>query len=223
MAATRPDLARLRQRLTASDDKGEPLFLSRYYPGTPSPAAFGLAGPFMGAPLAAMLLETLAAWGARRFIFVGWCGALAPSLQSGDVLLPCGSIAEEGTTRAYGEKNSRVPAVSPEFQAALNTQLQQNGIDGREGLIWTTDAVFRETADKVGRYRDLGAVAVDMELSALFTVGRLLDIELGAVLVVSDELSTLKWRPGFKTERFQAARTAVCEAIATYAERSQPA
>ena len=222
MAATQLDLARLRQRLTVSDDKGEPLFLSRYYPGVPLPAVFGLAGPFMGAPLAAMLLETLAAWGARRFIFLGWCGALTPSLQSGDVVLPSGAIAEEGTTRAYGGNDRRVPAVSPAFQSALNTHLQASGIDGREGMIWTTDAVFRETADKVRRYRDMGALAVEMELSALFTVGRLLEIELGAVLVVSDELSTLKWRPGFKSERFQTARTAVCEAIARYAERSQP-
>ncbi len=176
----------------------------------------------MGAPMAAMLLETLAAWGARRFIFLGWCGALTPSLQSGDILVPSGAIAEEGTTWAYGGDDSRVAAVSPAFQSLLIAHLQQCGIDCREGSIWTTDAVFRETADKVRRYRDEGALAVEMELSALFTVGRLLDIELGAVLVVSDELSTLKWRPGFKSERFQTARTAVCEAIATYAERSQP-
>jgi uridine phosphorylase len=222
LAATRPDLARLRQRLTAPDERGDPLFLCRYYPGTPAPEAFGLAGPFMGAPLAAMLLETLAAWGVRRFIFIGWCGALTSSVQSGDVIVPSGAYAEEGTTRAYGGMAHPVPAVSPGFQAALNTHLQKSGIDGREGLIWTTDAVFRETADKVCRYRQMGALAVEMELSAFFTVGRALGIELGAVLVVSDELSTLKWRPGFKSERFQAARTAVCEAIATYAERSQP-
>ena len=222
LAATRPDLSWLRRRLTFSDDQGEPLFLSRFYPGAPPTSAFGLAGPFMGAPLAAMLLETLAAWGARSFVFIGWCGALSPSLQSGDVVLPSGAFAEEGTTRAYGCESRRVPAISPDFQSALSTHLRQSGIDCREGLIWTTDAVFRETADKVRRYRDQGALAVEMELSALFTVGRLLDVDLGAVLVVSDELSTLKWRPGFKSERFQAARTAVCEAIAAYAERSQP-
>ena len=65
-----------------------------------------------------------------------------------------------------------------------------------------------------------GALAVEMELSALYTVGRQLNLELGAVLVVSDELSTLKWRPGFKSDRFKTARTAVCEAIASYVERS---
>ncbi len=222
MAATHPDLVRLRQRLVSASAKGEPLFLSRYYAGVPPLSAFGLAGPFMGAPLAAMLLETLAAWGARRFVFMGWCGALAPSLQNGDVLVPCGAFADEGTTRAYGCNLDRVTPVSPEFQATFNTHLRRHGIDCQEGWVWTTDAVFRETADKVRHYRDRGALAVEMELSALYTVGSHLNVELGAVLVVSDELSTFKWRPGFNTDRFQAARHAVCEAIASYVERSQP-
>lgn len=223
MAATHPDLAWLRRRLELETDKGEPLFLSRYFAGPPPLSAFGLAGPFMGAPLAAMLMETLAAWGARYFVFLGWCGALASSLQNGDVLVPCGAFADEGTTRAYGCDVDRVPLVSPEFQSALNTHLLRSGIDCREGLVWTTDAVFRETEDKVRHYRNLGALAVEMELSALYTVGRHLNVDLGAVLVVSDELSTFKWRPGFKTDRFKAARNAVCEAIASYVERPQPA
>ena len=222
MAATHPDLAGLRRRLELTTDKGEPLFLSRYFAGVPPLSAFGLAGPFMGAPLAAMLLETLTAWGARRFVFMGWCGALAPSLQNGDVLVPCGALADEGTTRAYGCALDRVPPVSPAFQSTLNTHFLRSGIDCREGWVWTTDAVFRETEDKVRHYRGLGALAVEMELSALYTVGRHLGVDLGAVLVVSDELSTFKWRPGFKSERFEKARNAVGEAIASYVERSQP-
>lgn len=221
MAATHPDLAWLRRRFELATDKGEPLFLSRYFAGAPPLSAFGLAGPFMGAPLAAMLLETLVFWGARRFVFMGWCGAVAPSLQNGDVLVPCGALADEGTTRAYGCGLARVPPASPEFQSVLNNHLLRSGVDCREGWVWTTDALFRETEAKVRHYQDRGALAVEMELSALYTVGRHLGVDLGAVLVVSDELSTLKWRPGFKSERFKTARTAVCEAIASYVERSQ--
>ena len=222
MAATHPDLSQLRRRLALTDDKGEPLFLSRYYPGAPPITAYGLAGPFMGAPQAAMLMETLAAWGARRFVFVGWCGALAPPLQNGDIVVPCGAIADEGTTRAYGCDQDRIAPASPDFQSELNNHLLQSGIDCREGLVWSTDAVFRETEDKVRRYRELGAQAVEMELSALYTVGRHLDVALGAILVVSDELSTFTWRPGFKTDRFKSARAAVCEALAAYVEQAQP-
>lgn len=222
LAATTPDVVQLRRRLALDPNAGQHLFLGRYYPGESSGPGTGLAGPFMGAPQAAMVLETLAAWGARRFVFFGWCGALAPDVRTGDILMPGGAFVDEGTSSAYGGEVSEVPAPSPAFQSELNTHFHQQGVACREGRIWTTDAVFRETAAKVRHYQNQGALAVEMELSALFSVARYLNVELGAVLVVSDELATLEWRPGFKSERFRDARRAVCEAIASYVERSQP-
>ncbi len=213
MAATHPDLSQLRRRLGLTDDKGEPLFLSRYYPGAPPITAYGLAGPFMGAPQAAMLMETLAAWGARRFVFVGWCGALAPPLQNGDIVVPCGAIADEGTTRAYGCDQDRIAPASPDFQSELNDHLLQSGIDCREGLVWTTDAVFRETEDKVRRYQELGAQAVEMEISACLTVTHMRQLQFAALLTVSDELSDLRWRPGFSDPRFKKACQDVSQTI----------
>ena len=220
MAATHPDVLQLRRRFKIPAGDGESLFMSRLYPGAPQPADFSLVGPFMGAPQAAMLMETLAAWGAQRVVFLGWCGALQPSVKSGDVIVPQGAFADEGTSPAYGSERLQVAPVSPAFQSQLNTHLRQNGLTCHEGWIWTTDAVFRETAAKVRHYQSLGALAVEMELSALYSVGRHCGIELGAVLVVSDELSSFKWRPGFKSERFKTTRTAVCEAIGSYVERS---
>jgi uridine phosphorylase len=170
-----------------------------------------------------MLLETIAAWGARRFVFFGWCGALASFLKSGDIVVPCGAFVEEGTSPAYGCSAQRVRPPAPDFQSELNAHFRQAGLACQEGWIWTTDAVFRETEQKVRHYQGLGALAVEMEISALYTVADHLGVELGAVLVVSDELSTFKWRPGFKSEPFQAARRAVVEAIASYVEHTPPA
>ena len=220
MAATHPDVVQLRRRFEIPAGDGEPLFLSQLYPGRPQPADFSLVGPFMGAPQAVMLMETLAAWGVRRIVFVGWCGALVSTVKSGDVVVPQGAFADEGISRAYGCRDPRVQPTSPAFQSQLNTHLGQNGLAYHEGWIWTTDAVFRETELKVRHYQSLGALAVEMELSALYSVGRHLSVELGAVLVVSDELSSFKWEPGFKSERFKATRTAVCQAIGSYVERS---
>ncbi len=222
MAATPPDVERLRRRFQFPAAEGEHLFLSQLYSDGQRPLSFSLVGPFIGAPQAAMLMETLAAWGARRIIFFGWCGALAPSVQSGDVVVPCGAFVDEGTSRGYGCDTDRVRPFSSALQSELNAQLSRDGIVCQEGWVWSTDAVFRETERKVCHYQTLGALVVEMELSVLYTVGRHLGIELAAVLVVSDELSTLQWRPGFKTVLFKEARLAVCESIASFVERSAP-
>jgi hypothetical protein len=45
-----------------------------------------------------------------------------------------------------------------------------------------------------------------MELAALLAVARYRGIALAGLLVVSDELADLTWRPGWRTGRFRRAR-----------------
>jgi hypothetical protein len=47
----------------------------------------------------------------------------------------------------------------------------------------------------------------------LFTVARYRGVDLGALAVVSDELTSFKWRPGFKMKEFKRGRLAACEVI----------
>ncbi len=76
----------------------------------------------------------------------------------------------------------------------------------RRGRIWTTDAVFRETPEKIEWFRRRGALAVEMEVSALFAVARFRGVSAAAILAVSDDLSGDTWQPGFRDPRFRRAR-----------------
>ena len=73
----------------------------------------------------------------------------------------------------------------------------EQGFTFTRGEIWTTDAIYRETPEKVRRYQEEGVLAVEMESAALLTVAAYRSVSLAGLLVVSDELSDLKWRPGF--------------------------
>ena len=57
------------------------------------------------------------------------------------------------------------------------------------------------------------ALAVEMEISSLFTVARYRGVDLSALAVVSDELASFKWRPGFKMKEFKRGRQAACEVV----------
>ena len=74
------------------------------------------------------------------------------------------------------------------------------------GKVWTTDAPYRETEAKVREYGSQGILAVEMEMSALFTVARFRGVALAGLLVVSDELSNLTWRHGLRDNRFRRNR-----------------
>jgi uridine phosphorylase len=172
-----------------------------------------LAGPAPGAPYAVMVLEKLIALGVQTVLAFGWCGSLRPEVRIGDLVIPEAALSEEGTSGHY-------PVADPEPRAAADLcQTMQNCLTAageayHVGKVWTTDAIYRETMAKVKTYGSQGILAVEMEMSALFTVAKFREVALAGLLVVSDELFTLTWRHGLRDNRFrrrrkQAVRTAL--------------
>jgi uridine phosphorylase len=208
IAAALPDLKALRILMDFPEDNVRPLFHGKLFFSD----HFCLTGPVMGAPQAAMVLETLISWGAKQFVFFGWCGSLSSSVCIGDVVLPTGAIVDEGTSMHYiGESGRSFPSEAL-LETLRNLLLRENR-NFHQGMVWSTDAIFRETPQKVISYRRQGALAVDMEVSAVFSVGSHHGVNVAAVLTVSDEVGTLSWNRGFKDPRFLSAREAVFTAL----------
>jgi len=227
MAATRPDFERIGRLCGLADGRRHPLYISELAVPADPGEGVAVAGPVVGAPYAAMILETLLCWGAREILFCGWCGAISAAAGIGSLIVPQRAFIDEGTSRHYrhgpaGEgREDAAPFSTP--AAELGRQLAQAA--GRqvcavlEGSVWSTDAIYRETPRQVSRFRQLGCLAVEMELSALFSVAAFRQAPLAGVLVVSDDLSTLRWRPGFRDPAFREGRHAACRAVADLAAR----
>lgn len=167
---------------------------------TQSPPMFW-TGPAVGAPMAVICLEKLIALGARRIIVCGWCGSLQQDLGVGDLVLPTSAVSEEGTSVHYP-----VPGVTESsfrLRQALKDFFAGTGKELREGMVWTTDALYRETREKVVRYGQDGILAVDMEYSALLQVAAFRHVELAAVMMVSDLLWRDPWQPDFQGKEFR--------------------
>lgn len=213
IAATEKDLFFLCDLFHFNKDDYRRLFTSRLYARNSSPDGVCLTGPGIGAPYAAMMLETLISWGAHRIIFIGWCGAVSEQVEIGDIILPTAAFVDEGTSINYVEpvNGQSRPALS--MVSLVEQVLEDNRVEFHSGKIWTTDAVYRETREKVESYQKQGVLAVEMEISALFSVAQFRQVELGAMLVVSDELSSLKWRPGFRDKRFVKGHQIACRMV----------
>lgn len=210
MAATGADLYYLCELAGYAKNDYQRLFMSRLYYDRHNPERYSITGPFAGAPYAVMLLENLIAWGARQIIFVGWCGAVSDSVKIGDIILPTAAHIDEGTSKHYGAAGNYLCQADFPLLAKVRQVLVKNNCDFHEGAVWTTDAIYRETRGDVLARQQQGVLAVEMELSALYTVARFRRVDLAGILVVSDELSSLSWRPGFKHGRFLENRQTAC-------------
>jgi nucleoside phosphorylase len=162
-----------------------------------------IAGPAIGAPMAAMTMEKLIALGARRIILFGWCGSMRDSLGIGDLLLPNRALSGEGTSSYY--VSGPPPASSPILLELLKTLLKRYSMPWGEGCVWSTDAPYREKRSALRSLQQENDVsAVDMEYSALCSVAFFRKIDFAALLLVSDEVWDVNWNPGFSRGEFRA-------------------
>jgi DeoD family purine-nucleoside phosphorylase len=137
----------------------------------------------MGGPSAAIVITELHRLGARRMLRVGTCGGLEADLELGELLIAEEAISDDGTSQALGT-NGRA-AGSPELLAGL----RKAGSDSlRVGPVVSTDLFYETPPGTEERWRQAGAVAVEMEAATLFALGRRLRFEAGALLIVSDVL-----------------------------------
>jgi len=173
---------------------------------------FSVAGPAMGAPIAVILMERLIALGAKSVICIGSCGSLQEDIRIGNYIIPTEAIIEEGTSQHY-PLNGPISQASENISDYLKNRCTSNKLNFNMGKVWTTDALFRETTKKITTYKNQNVLGVEMEMSALFTVGRFRGVNVGGLLVVSDELFTLKWKPGFGGERYLSAMKTACETL----------
>jgi uridine phosphorylase len=152
-----------------------------------------------------MVLEKLIALGARRVLVLGWCGSLSPQVRIGDLILPSAAIPGDGTSPHYCPEPGDIPP-HPALYDLLTAGLKAAGVPWHAGPVWSTDAFYRETRELVQSCQEQGILGIDMELAALFAVGRWRGIAVAGLLVVSDELFTFTWQPARGSQPFRLAR-----------------
>ncbi|MBD3348096.1 MAG: purine-nucleoside phosphorylase [Candidatus Eisenbacteria bacterium] len=148
--------------------------------------------PGLTAPFGAAMLEEVICMGCRKFVACGGAGVLIPDVHVGHVIVPSAAVRDEGTSYHYLPP-SREVEPSPEALEAIEAVLEERDVDYLKGKTWTTDAIYRETRDKVQRRRDEGCLAVEMEAAAFFAVARFRGVPFGQILYGGDDVSGERW------------------------------
>jgi len=107
MVAVEKDLTLMRRSMGIRGSASRRVLTSRLYEAVIGGRKITLAGPMVGAPYAVLILEKLIVLGAKRIIFLGWCGSVQEGLSIGDFLIPERGFIGEGTSRYYLSDNSR--------------------------------------------------------------------------------------------------------------------
>lgn len=158
------------------------------YIGRVARISVGVIWAAPGAPLATVVMEDLVACGVKEFVGVGSAGAIQPFIDVGDCIVPSSAIRDEGTSYHYlppGEE-----ALPDKRVAGLIAEsCKEFGVTSHVGPVWTTDAPYRETPSKIAFFQRKGVLGVDMETSALFSLGMYRRVKVGCILAALDNLT----------------------------------
>ncbi|MDT7892516.1 MAG: nucleoside phosphorylase [Thermoproteota archaeon] len=167
-------------------------------------AKLSVLGPCYGAPATIVAFEIAIAHKINKFIIVGEAAAIDPRVKLTDLVLPIWGIREEGTSYHY-KPPDYIPKLNNYIQNELINTIKERGYENKLhiGGVWSIDAFFRETEDKIEEYRNKGILCLDMESTALMTVADYRNVDIAILLVISDLLYGEKWISSWRTEELR--------------------
>ena len=169
----------------------------------------------LGASMATVQLERLVQLGVRSFIILGIAGSLQEGVEIGHVVVGDRAVRDEGTSYHYLPP-SDYAWPSPELTERVISHLRHSGVQVHIGGTWTTDAIFRETAQEVRTLAKAGILTVEMEAAALFSVARFRGVDIAAVFVVSDLVHREGWERGQEGDLLQGAISQALASLASF-------
>ncbi len=142
----------------------------------------------MGCPSLAITVEELVRLGARTLVRVGTAGIVSDAVEPGELIIATGSVPNDGTTRQYLSGAPYAPVADNSVVQALTATAARGGKKVHTGLIQTEDAFYATTPDHVAELAERGVLAIEMEASALFLLGKLRGVRTGCALVASNRI-----------------------------------
>ena len=146
----------------------------------------------VGCPACAGNLDLFNVMGITKVMFCGGGGVLDKNIEVGQLLVVDGAIRDEGFSYHYIEP-SRYIHTDPAVTERIVGYLDENAIPYLRGITWTTDAIFRETADRIALRREEGAKIVEMEQAGCIAVARFRGFDYGALIYGGDDVSQDEW------------------------------
>lgn len=147
----------------------------------------------LGGPGATNLMEELSYVGINTFLACGSCGCLRDDIDSSLFFIPTSAIRDEGLSYHY-LKASRTVDTNKSLNRTLENTLNQYGMKYIKGKVWTTDAMYRETPNRIARRVEEGALGVDMECASLAACAKYNNLTFSSLFYFTDLIGSNKWQ-----------------------------
>ena len=161
------------------------------YTGRYGSKTVSVMGTGMGIPsLSIYVNELVSEYGVETLIRVGTCGSFQPYLKSGDIVLAMTASTDSHINRLRFRGMDYAPAASFDLLFKAYQAANARGLDVHIGGILSGDSFYHDDPDWWKIWADYGALVVEMESNALYTLAAKYKVSALSILTVSDSLVT---------------------------------
>jgi purine-nucleoside phosphorylase len=145
-------------------------------------------GSGMGIPsILIYATELVRHYGVKRLIRLGTCGAVAPGLKLGSIVVALGAGTDSRVNRIRFRGYDFPATASWPLLERVVHQARARGQAVHVGNVFSSDQFYHPDAELKNALASLGFLAIEMETAGLYGVAAELGIEALAVLTVSDQ------------------------------------
>lgn len=161
------------------------------YTGTFGGTAVSVQGTGMGMPsMSIYATELMREYDAQQLVRVGSCGALTEALALRDVVLAMSASTDSSMNRIRFEGLDYAATADFGLLRAAADAAVARGTPVTVGGIFSADSFYSDRPELVTRIAAYGAVAVEMEANALYTLAAGHGRQALAICTVSDHIIT---------------------------------
>jgi uridine phosphorylase len=179
----------------------------------------GLIPRTIGGPYAVLIAEQLRVSGTKVILGLTSAGRVNPELPIPSIVVAESAVRDEGCSFHYLPAAHTVEAPRA-LADTLENELQGFGYPITKGIVWTTDAPYRETHAQLSEHAAAGVAAVEMQAASLFAFAAARGVGVGVVAQVTNAVDHIG-QPFDKGPAMDSKRLleAICRAGIRYMSR----
>ncbi len=156
----------------------------RSFVGTYDGVEIAVVSHGVGCPGAAVCFEELIRAGVKTLIRVGTAGSYHADAPAGSLVVSTAAVRTDGLTRQLVPDGFPAVADSQVAEALYTAAMEQSGVV-RKGITVTLDVFFNGVEEVPHKkYKAAGALAVEMEIAALYVIAAIRGVRAGAIVAI---------------------------------------
>ena len=146
-------------------------------------------GTGMGIPSISIYLhELINQYQVNNLIRIGSCGAIQPKVKVRDIVLAMSASTDSGINKIRFSGKDYAPTACYELLQKAVSIADRRNLSVKIGNVLTTDMFYHDNPNHWQLWADYGALAIEMETAALYTIAAKFQVMALSILTVSDSL-----------------------------------